>query len=132
MPAKEACRAGGPIYYAVFFCTDEGFGSEMVQTLGKPHAVDIVQALQPGAVPEAVPATSLKGKDRPRLLPDWMDALAQSMASERGPAIPNLLALRPCSRGLRARSPGRLIPRSAIDCVSAAGPARAAVSRYQR
>ncbi len=45
----------------MFFCTDDGFGFEMVQALDKPYAMDIVQALQPGAVPEAVPATSLNG-----------------------------------------------------------------------
>lgn len=83
----------GPIHYAVFFCTDEGFGIEMVQALDEAHAVDIVQALQPGAVAKAVPSTSLDGKDRHRLLSDWMDALEESMASEGGPAIPDPLTL---------------------------------------
>jgi hypothetical protein len=77
----------------VFFCTDDGFGIEMVQALDDPHAVDIVQALQPGAVTHAVPAASLDGKDKHRLLWDWMDALEQSMAREGGPAIPNPLTL---------------------------------------
>jgi hypothetical protein len=77
----------------VFFCTDDGFGIEMVQALEEPHAVDIVQALQPSAVTHAVPAASLDGKDKHRLLWDWMDALEQSMASEGGPAIPNPLTL---------------------------------------
>ena len=36
---------------------------------------------------------SLDGKDKHRLLWDWMVALEQSMASEGGPAIPNPLAL---------------------------------------
>lgn len=93
MATKEVCSAGGPIHYAVFFSTDEGFGIEMVQALDEPHAVDIVQALQPGAVARAVPATSLDGKDKQRLLWDWMDALEQSTASEGGPAIPAPLAL---------------------------------------
>jgi hypothetical protein len=48
----------------VFFCTDEGFGIEMVRALDEAHAVDIVQALQPGAVARAVPAASLEGQDR--------------------------------------------------------------------
>jgi hypothetical protein len=61
MATKEGCRAGGPIHYAVFFCTDVGFGIEMVQALDETHAVDIVQALQPDAVARAVPATSLEG-----------------------------------------------------------------------
>ena len=93
MGTKEGCCSGGPIHYAVFFCTDDGFGIEMVQALDEPHAVDIVQALQPSAVTHAVPAASLDGKDKHRLLWDWMDALEQSMASEGGPAIPNPLAL---------------------------------------
>ena len=76
----------------MFFSTDEGFGIEMVQSLDAAHAVDIVQALQSGAVARAVPASSLDGKDKQRLLWDWMDALEQSMASEGGPAIPDPLA----------------------------------------
>jgi hypothetical protein len=83
----------GPIHYAVFFCTDEGFGIEMVQALDEAHALDIVQALQPGAVAQAVPAASLEGKNKHRLLSDWMDALEESMASEGGPAIPDPLTL---------------------------------------
>jgi hypothetical protein len=54
----------------VFFCTDEGFGIEMVQALDDAHAVDIVQAVQPGAVARAVPAASLEGKNKHRLLSD--------------------------------------------------------------
>ncbi len=77
----------------MFFCTDDGFGIEMVQALDEAHAVDIVQALQPSAVTHAVPAASLDGKDRHRLLWDWMDALEQSTAREGGPAIPDPLAL---------------------------------------
>jgi hypothetical protein len=77
----------------VFFCTDDGFGVEMVQAFGEVHALDIVQALQPGGLAEAVPARSLEGKDRHRLLWDWMDALEQPKASEGGPVIPDPLAL---------------------------------------
>jgi hypothetical protein len=47
----------------------------------------------PGAVAQAVAATSLEGKDTQRLLWDWMVSLEQSMASEGGPAIPNPLRL---------------------------------------
>ena len=93
MATKELCSPGGPIHYAVFFCTDEGFGIEMVQALDDSHAVDMVQALQSGAVARAVPAASLDGKNKQRLLWDWMDALEQSMASAGGPAIPDPLAL---------------------------------------
>jgi hypothetical protein len=93
MATKEVCSAGGPIHYAVFFSTDEGFGIEMVQALDEAHAVDIVQALQSGAVARAVPATSLEVKNKHRLLSDWMDALEESMASEEGPAIPDPLTL---------------------------------------
>jgi hypothetical protein len=73
-----------------------GDGIEMVQALDEPHAVDIVQALQPSAVTHAVPAASLDGKDKHRLLWNWMDALELSMASEGGPSIPDPLTLR-CS-----------------------------------
>jgi hypothetical protein len=93
MATKEVCSAGGPIHYAVFFCTDDGFGIEMVQALDEAHAVDMVQALQSGAVARAVPAALLDGKNKQQLLWDWMDALEQSMASEGGPAIPDPLAL---------------------------------------
>jgi hypothetical protein len=93
MATKEVCSAGGPIHYAVFFSTDDGFGIEMVQALDEAHAVDMVQALQSGAVARTVPASSLDGKDKQRLLWDWMDALEQSMAREGGPAIPDPLAL---------------------------------------
>jgi hypothetical protein len=96
---KEVCSAGGPIHYAVFFCTNDGFGIEMVQALDEAHAVDIVQALQSGAVARAVPAALLDGKNKQRLLWDWMDALEQSMASEGGPAIPDPLAIRPGAAG---------------------------------
>jgi hypothetical protein len=64
---KEACSAGGSIHYAVFFCTDGGFSIEMVL---------------------------LDGKDKHRLLWDWMDALEKSMAREGGPAIPEPLTPR--------------------------------------
>jgi hypothetical protein len=77
----------------VFFCTDEGFGIEMVQALDEAHALVIVQALQSVAVARAVPATSLDGKSKHRLLSDWMDALEKSMAREGGPAIPDPLTL---------------------------------------
>jgi hypothetical protein len=113
MATKELCSAGGPIHYAVFFCTDDGFGIEKVQALDEAHAVDIVQAVQSGAVARAVPAALLDGKNKQRLLWDWMDAQEQSVA-------------RSC--GLRARAPGRLTPRSAADCAPAAGPAPAATS----
>ena len=65
----------------------------MVQALDEAHAVDIVQALQSGAVARAVPAASLEGKNKHRLLSNWMDAMEQSMASEGGPAIPDPLTL---------------------------------------
>jgi hypothetical protein len=65
----------------------------MVQALDEAHALDIVQALQPGAVARGVPAASLEGKNKHQLLSDWMDDLEQSMASEGGPAIPDPLTL---------------------------------------
>jgi hypothetical protein len=62
MANKEWSCPGGPIHFAVFFCTDQGFGIQMVQALDEPHAVDIVQALQPGALAEAVPASRWKAR----------------------------------------------------------------------
>jgi hypothetical protein len=75
MATKEGCSAEGPIHYAVFFSTDEGFGIEMVLALDEPHAVDIVQAVQPVAIARAVPAASLEGKNKHRLLFSWLESL---------------------------------------------------------
>jgi hypothetical protein len=54
----------------VFFSGSLGDGIEIVQAIDEAHAVDIVQALQPGAVAQAVPATLLDGKNRHRQLWD--------------------------------------------------------------
>jgi hypothetical protein len=40
MAANKACRAGGPINYVVFFCTDESFGIEMAQGPRRVRCVD--------------------------------------------------------------------------------------------
>ena len=82
-----------PILYAVSFCTDDGFGIEMVRSLDEAHSVDIVQALESGAVAKVVPETSLDEKNKHRLLWDWMDALEQTMTIEVGPASPDPLTL---------------------------------------
>jgi hypothetical protein len=83
---KVKCCHGGPIHYAVFFCTDKGFGIEMVQALDEPHSVDIVHALQPDAVTEGVPAAFLDGKDKMKLLWQWMDDLDEFRATGEWPA----------------------------------------------
>jgi hypothetical protein len=67
--------------------------SRWCKALDEAHAVVIVQALQRGAIAQVVLAASLDGKDRLRLLWDWMKALEQTMASEGGPAIPDPLIL---------------------------------------
>jgi hypothetical protein len=90
----------------VFFCTDEGFGIEMVQALDEAHALDIVQALQSGAVARAMPAALLDGKDKQRLLWHWMDALEESTAREGGPAIPDPLTLGPAATCSEHEHPG--------------------------
>ena len=54
----------------MFFSGSLGDGIEIVQAIDEAHAVDIVQALQPGAVAQAVPATLLDGKNRHRQLWD--------------------------------------------------------------
>ncbi len=99
MATKEESWAGGSIHFAVLCCTDDGFGIEMVQALDEAHAVDIVQALQPGVVAQPMPAASLDGKDRHRLLSDWTDALEQPMASAGRPAISDLLTHRLAAAG---------------------------------
>jgi hypothetical protein len=90
----------------VFFCTDDAFGIEMVPALDEAHAVDIVQALQSGAVARAVPAASLGGKNKHRLLSDWMDALEESMAREGGAAIPDPLTHGPADARSEHEHPG--------------------------
>jgi hypothetical protein len=74
------------MHYAVFFSTEQGFGIEMVQALDEPHAVDIVQAHQPDAVTEVVPAAFLDGKDKMKLLWQWMDDLDEFRAMGEWPA----------------------------------------------
>jgi hypothetical protein len=81
-----------PIHYAVFFCTDQGFGIEMVQALDEAHAVDSVNALHPDAMTKAIPAASLDEKERFRLLLNWMEELDQSMATGERLASPSPLA----------------------------------------
>ncbi len=92
MATKVKCCHGGPIHYAVFFCTDQGFGIQMVQALDEAHAVDIVHALHPEAMTKAIPAASLDEKERFRLLLNWMEELDQSMATGERPASPSPLA----------------------------------------
>lgn len=58
----------------------------MVQALDEPHAVDIVQALQPEAFTKVVSAASLEGKDRMKLLGEWMDDLDGYRATGEWPA----------------------------------------------
>ena len=70
----------------MIFCTDDGFGIQMVQALDEPHAVDIVHALQPDAVTEVVPAAFLEGKDRMKLLWQWMDDLDECRPTGEWPA----------------------------------------------
>jgi hypothetical protein len=74
------------MHYSVFFCTDQGFGIEMVQALIEPHAVDIVHAHQLDAVTEVVPAAFLEGTVRVTLLWQWMDDLDECRATGEWPA----------------------------------------------
>ena len=102
----------------------------MVQALDEAHAVDIVLAQHPDAHEKAVPAASIEGMNKHRLLFSWLESCkAQSPASRRGRAS-EPKPVGPCSP--RARSPGRLTPRSAADCGPAAGPAHAAASGDRR
>jgi hypothetical protein len=69
----NADRPGAPIHYAVLFSGSLGDGIEMVQALDEAHAVDIVLAQHPDAQVKAVPAASLEGMDKHRLLFNWLD-----------------------------------------------------------
>ena len=62
-----------PVHYAVFFSGYLGAGIEMVQALDEAHAVDIVKAMHIDAQVKAVPADSIKGMDKHRLLFDWLE-----------------------------------------------------------
>jgi hypothetical protein len=45
----------------------------MVQALDEAHAVDMVLAKHPDAQVKAVPAASIEGMNKHRLLFDWLD-----------------------------------------------------------
>ena len=45
----------------------------MVQALDEAHAIDMVKAMHTDAQMKAVPADSIKGMDKHRLLFDWLD-----------------------------------------------------------
>ena len=61
--------------FAVFFSDDDGFGIEMVQALDEAHAVDIVLAQHPDSHVKAVPAASIEGMNKHRLLFSWLESL---------------------------------------------------------
>jgi len=75
IPMKEGCLLGAPIHYAVFFSGSLGDGIEMVQALDEAHAVDIVLAQHPDAHVKAVPAASIEGMNKHRLLFSWLESL---------------------------------------------------------
>jgi hypothetical protein len=52
-----------------------GDGIEMVQALDEAHAVDIVLAQQLDAHEKAVPAASIEGMNKHRLLFSWLESL---------------------------------------------------------
>jgi hypothetical protein len=52
-----------------------GDGIEMVQALDEAHAVDIGLAQHPDAHVKAVPAASIEGMNKPRLLFSWLETL---------------------------------------------------------
>jgi hypothetical protein len=68
-----ADRHGGPVHYAVFFSGSLGDGIEMVKALNEAHAIDMVKAMHTDAQVKAVPATSIEGMNKHRLLFDWLD-----------------------------------------------------------
>ena len=50
-------------------------GIEMVKALDEAHAVDIVLAQHPDARVKAVPAASIEGMNKHRLLFSWLESL---------------------------------------------------------
>ena len=72
---KGGCLLGDPIHYAAFFSGSLGNGIEMVQALDEAHAVDIVLAQHPDAHVKAVPAASIEGMNKHRLLFSWLESL---------------------------------------------------------
>ena len=59
----------------MFFSGSLGDGIEMVQALDEAHAVDIVLAQQLDAQVKAVPAASIEGMNKHRLLFSWLESL---------------------------------------------------------
>jgi hypothetical protein len=59
----------------VFFSGSLGDGIEMVQALYEAHAMDIVLAQHPDARVKAVPAASIEGMNKHRLLFSWQELL---------------------------------------------------------
>jgi hypothetical protein len=65
----------GTIRFAVFFSSSLGDGIEMVEALDEAHAADITLAQFPDAQLKVVPASTIEGKNRHRLLFSWLDTL---------------------------------------------------------
>ena len=59
----------------MFFSVSLGDGIEMVQALDEAHAVDIVLAQHPDSHVKAVPAASIEGMNKHRLLFSWLESL---------------------------------------------------------
>ena len=59
----------------MLFSVSLGDGIEMMQALDEAHAVDIVLAQQPDAHEKAVPAVSIEGMNKHRLLFSWLESL---------------------------------------------------------
>jgi hypothetical protein len=72
LPRRDA-SFGVTINYAVLFSGSLGDGIEMVQALDEAHAIDMVKAMHTDAQVKAVPAASIEGMDKHRLLFDWLD-----------------------------------------------------------
>jgi len=61
--------------FAVFFSGSAGDGIHMVEAHDEAHALDFAQAEFPDARLSAVPASTLEGTNRHRLLMSWLDTL---------------------------------------------------------
>ena len=80
----------------------------MVQALDEAHAVDIVLAQHPYAHVKAVPASSIEGMNKHRLLFSWLESLQGpgTSGSSGGGSGPSPLALGPAAARSEHLHPG--------------------------
>lgn len=61
--------------FALFFSNDLGAGIQPIDAMDAAHAMDIAHAEHPGARLAVVPAETIEGLDRHRLLAGWLEEI---------------------------------------------------------